>query len=174
MNRVEDYPAEDEKLRAIEVDRRYGGNCPNTLEVLQQLIGLSKFSPVPLALFAVLPSSSSDGTMRIKSSFASAVDLTHCIYREECEEPASSYIIRSRSAGSRTIINYNDLPEMTSKEFITMAGQLGHEMSWCHFEARSTLLCAGVQYIMANYLPGANTRSYFRVYSVSTAMLSRC
>jgi ketohexokinase len=146
MNRVDHYPAEDEKLRAIKVDRRYGGNCPNTLEVLQQLIGLNKFIPVPLALFAVLPSSSSNGTIRIKSSFASAVDLTHCIYREAYEEPASSYIIRSRSAGSRTIVNYNGLPEMTGKEFTTMADQLGDKMTWCHFEASSSLLCASAIY----------------------------
>ena len=63
------------------------------------------------------------------------VDLTHCIYRDEYTELASSYIIKSRSTDSRTIVNYNELPEMTTKEFIVIADKLGSEASWYHFEA---------------------------------------
>ncbi|KAI9845995.1 MAG: hypothetical protein M1837_004401 [Sclerophora amabilis] len=133
---VQHYPAEDEKLRASGVSRRRGGNCPNMIEVLQQILDLETLVPNSLVLFAVLPSASSTATQEIKSSFGPAVDLTHCIYREEFNEPASSYIIKSRSADSRTIVNYNELPEMTSREFVTMANEMGDEATWYHFEGR--------------------------------------
>lgn len=119
--------------------RRRGGNCPNTLEVLQQLLDFSKSHSVSLALCAILPSSSSTGTQQVKSSLGPRVDLTSCIYREECDEAASCYILRSLSTDTRTIVNYNELPEMTSKEFIVVADGLKHEMSWCHFEASGIL-----------------------------------
>lgn len=119
--------------------RRRGGNCPNTLEVLQQLLDFIKPIPVYLALCAILPSTSSTGTQQVKSSLGPRVDLTRCIYREDCDEAASCYILRSRSTDTRTIVNYNELPEMTSKEFAAMADQLKHEMGWCHFEASDTL-----------------------------------
>ena len=35
---------------------------------------------------------------------------------------------------SRTIVNYNDLPEMSAKEFREMVDGLGDEASWYHFE----------------------------------------
>ena len=136
---VEHYPAEDEKLRASKLIRRRGGNCPNALEVLEQLLLLlplasPKPDPIALVLSAVLPSSSSTGFQQIKSSFGSMVDLTHCFYREEHDEPASSYIFKSRSMDSRTIVNYNELPEMSSKEFGEMVDGLGDETCWYHFE----------------------------------------
>lgn len=115
--------------------RRRGGNCPNTLEVLQQLLDCRETVSVLLALCAVLPSASSTGTQKVKSSLGPKVDLTRCIYREECDEAASCYILRSCSTDTRTIVNYNELPEMTSREFIAKVDELKHEMSWCHFEA---------------------------------------
>lgn len=110
--------------------------------MLQQLLDLNKNALISIVLFAVLPSSSATGTQQIRSSFGPTVDLTHCIYREEFTEPASSYIIRSRSTGSRTIVNYNTLPGMTSDEFITMADNLDVAASWYHFEARLILYIA--------------------------------
>lgn len=79
------------------------------------------------------------GAQQIKSSFGPTVDLTHSIHREGCDEPASSYIIRSRTTGTRTIVNYNELPEMTAKEFVAAVDDLGEEMGWCHFEAGDRL-----------------------------------
>ena len=77
----------------------------------------------------------------MKASFGTRVDLTHSLYREDYNEPASSYVIRSCSTDSRTLINYNELPEMTSKEFTTIADELGDEMGWCHFEVSGTCSC---------------------------------
>lgn len=135
---VDHYPAEDEKLRASSINHRRGGNCPNTLEVLQQFSELDMLEPVSLMLCAVLPSSSSVGTQKIKASFGPKVDLRHSIYREEFGEPASSYIIKSRSTDSRTIVNYNELPEMDGKEFVAMIDGLENQARWFHFEAGPT------------------------------------
>lgn len=64
------------------------------------------------------------------------MDLSHCIYRQGYDEPASSYIIRSSQTDSRTIVNFNNLPEMTSGEFAAVADSVGNEACWCHFEVR--------------------------------------
>lgn len=81
-----------------------------------------------------MPSASSVGTGKIQASFGPNVDLSHCLYREQCSEPASSYIIKSSSTDSRTIVNYNDLPEMTVAEFATVVEDIGNEATWYHFE----------------------------------------
>ncbi|KAL4797402.1 Ribokinase-like protein [Aspergillus venezuelensis] len=139
------YPGEDEKLRAKRISRRRGGNCPNTLEVLQQLVERS--SPdkrVPLNLIAILPAHSSNASREIRDAFEPQVSLKHCIYRETFQEPASSYIIKSEESGSRTIVNYNELPEMTADEFVRIADELGVGARWYHFEGRIpdvTLAC---------------------------------
>lgn len=85
-------------------------------------------------LVAVLPAKSSIASQQIQSALEPHVHLDHCIYREEFNEPASSYIIKSQSSGSRTIVNYNELPEMTVDEFTRIADALGSEAGWYHFE----------------------------------------
>lgn len=115
--------------------RRRGGNCPNTVEVLDGLLLARRESAdFCVALLSVLPSRSSQWTDQICASFGPLVDLSHCIYREGCEEPASSYIFRSQATDSRTIVNYNELPEMTVEEFIAVVDEIGQELTWCHFE----------------------------------------
>ncbi|KAI1155740.1 Ribokinase-like protein [Nemania diffusa] len=83
--------------------------------------------------------------MRIIESFGpdTPVDFSRCIFRDESEDPASSYIIRNLASGSRTIVNYNDLAEMTFDEFVAVAESLGGD-KWYHFEGRipaTTLQC---------------------------------
>jgi ketohexokinase len=131
------YPEEDEKLRAASVTRRRGGNCPNTLEVLQQLTQHAPSNQSPtLDLISVLPARYSVASEQIRSAFEPRVRLDHCIYREQFTEPASSYIIKSQSTGSRTIVNYNELPEMTVEEFSQITDDLGSRTAWFHFEVR--------------------------------------
>ena len=138
------YPQEDEKLRATNIAQRRGGNGPNTLEVLQQLVGRqNNDEELSLVLCSVLPSRLSPATQQIESSLGRYVDLTHSFYRADHLEPASSYIIRSLSSGSRTLVNYNALPEMTSAEFIAVADRLDTTAIWYHFEVRSNELVSG-------------------------------
>lgn len=89
-----------------------------------------------LNLVTVLPAQSSVASQRIIAEFEPQVQLSHCIYREQFEEPASSYIIKSQATGSRTIVNYNELPEMRFEEFSRIADELGPKAKWFHFEVR--------------------------------------
>lgn len=89
---------------------------------------------MPLNLVAVLPAKDSVASQQIRSAFEPRVSLAHCLYREQCEEPASSYIIKSQSTSSRTIVNYNELREMTLEEFSSIAEELGPKSTWFHFE----------------------------------------
>ncbi|KAI1738535.1 Ribokinase-like protein [Xylaria scruposa] len=144
---VPHYPAEDSKLRASSLQVRRGGNCPNTLEVLQQLLqGNDESVKVRPYLVTCLPSRHAPATMQIIESFGvdSPVDLSRCIFRDEHEQPASSYIIRSSATGSRTLVNYNELAEMSFHEFVAAAEGVGGEDAWFHFEGRipaTTLQC---------------------------------
>ena len=88
----------------------------------------------PLVMCAVLPGQPSAALGAIRASFGTRVDLGHCIYRQDHGEPASSYIVRSAATGSRTIVNYNGLPEMTAAEFTVVADELGSRAGWYHFE----------------------------------------
>ncbi|KAJ5104150.1 pfkB family kinase, partial [Penicillium argentinense] len=130
------FPDEDEKLRASGISRRRGGNCPNTLEVLQQLARISPGN-LPLALVTVLPRRSSIASRQIIAQFEPHVNLGSCIYRESYEEPPSSYIIKSQSTGSRTVVNHNELPDMTVEEFVQISQDLGPRAKWFHFEGRA-------------------------------------
>ncbi|KAL4889944.1 pfkB family kinase [Aspergillus ambiguus] len=147
------YPGEDDKLRASSISRRRGGNCPNTLEVLQQLTtqGHSD-AELPLHLVAVLPQQRSVASQQIQSAFEPRVNLGHCIYRQGFEEPASSYIIKSQTSGSRTIVNYNELPEMTVEEFTRIADNLGPKATWFHFEGRiPDVILSCIRYLRQNF-----------------------
>lgn len=132
------FPSEDSKLRATSLNIRRGGNCPNTIEVLEQL--LTDGDGVQPYLVSCLPNASSPAARRIAASFGptSRLDLGHCIHREASIEAASSYIIRSDDTGSRTLVNYNDLPEMTTDEFEPIVRSFSPDQeTWWHFEVSS-------------------------------------
>lgn len=134
---VPHFPEEDSKLRATNLQIRRGGNCPNSLEVLQQLF--QDGDSIQPYLVSCLPQQSSAATARILSSFShgqqSNINFEHCIYRQDSTEPASSYIIRGEKTGSRTIVNYNDLPEMALAEFSKITGNFSSDQdTWWHFE----------------------------------------
>jgi len=143
---VPHFPQEDSKLRATELQVRRGGNCPNTLEVLVQLLASTGTgAALQPHLVSCLPDARSAANRNILSSFGSnaavaIADFSHCLYRSGCDAPASSYIIRSSETGSRTIVNYNDLPEMTTDEFASIVDSIarehGEDEFWWHFEVR--------------------------------------
>ncbi|KAK3299292.1 Ribokinase-like protein [Chaetomium fimeti] len=163
---VPHFPDEDSKLRATALQVRRGGNCPNSLEVLAQLVARGpQRLPIQLHLVSCLPDARSAATRKILSSFGNGngdgdgngdgngdglgcdIDFSHCLYREGYEQPASCYIVRSGETGSRTIVNFNDLPEMTAGEFEEIADAFtkhGGDECWWHFEGRipeTTLRC---------------------------------
>ena len=135
------FPEEDSKLRATSLSVRRGGNCPNSLEVLQQLLTTqhSQSHQIRPYLISCLPSAEAPAAARVRDSFGpdSTVDFTRCIYRGGHDQPASSYIIRSEATGSRTLVNYNDLPDMTLNEFqAAIEGLNPQDDMWVHFEVR--------------------------------------
>ena len=130
-------------MRASKLAMRRGGNCPNMVEVLQQLLAVDHAPPDTAVLCAVLPSKGSAATKTIGSSLGPNVDMRSCIYREDHVEAASSFIIRSAATKSRTIVNHNDLPEMTVAEFVAQADEIGHRAKWYHFEV-GTILCSTI------------------------------
>ncbi|KAK0735463.1 Ribokinase-like protein [Apiosordaria backusii] len=157
---VPTFPAEDAKQRASSLQVRRGGNCPNTLEVLHHLLSSHKQQhDIKTHLISTLPSADSPAITKIHSSFgpgSSSIDFSQCLYRSGHTEPASSYIIRSSQTGSRTVVNYNDLPEMTAEEFRGILDRLLNKSMddndgdswWFHFEGRipdTTLQC--IRYI---------------------------
>lgn len=129
------YPQEDDKLRASDLETRRGGNTPNTLEVLQQLIQSGHDDTTRLNLISVLPARDSSASEHIRSSLPD-VNSDRCLYREDATEAASSYIIKSQATGSRTIVNYNELDEMTVAEFQGAVESIRDMPSdqWFHFE----------------------------------------
>ncbi|SPJ79849.1 uncharacterized protein FTOL_08240 [Fusarium torulosum] len=151
------FPSEDSKLRATSLNTRRGGNCPNSLQVLEQLVG--DRDALQLHLVSPLPGASSSATRRVVSSFGpqSKIDFSRCLYREGSTEAASSYIIRSQETGSRTVVNYNDLPEMTEDEFgnIARSFEAGEE-TWWHFEGRIPDTVQSCIRLLRNVLPNAN------------------
>jgi hypothetical protein len=149
VSRVPHFPEEDSKLRATCLEVRRGGNCPNSLEVLQQLLRHSSTTEATLVrphLVSVLPATDSPASSRIRSSFGhdTLVDFQHCLYREGHMEPASSYIIQSRATDTRTIVNHSDLPDMTVRELTQVADRFKAGTAGCeveeetlwHFEGR--------------------------------------
>lgn len=164
------YPAEDEKLRASNIAHRRGGNCANSLEVLQQLTAPSR-QQLALNLVTVLPAKQSSASQQLISALEPHVQLRHSIYREQFQEPASCYIIKSQSTGSRTIVNYNELPDMTVEEFMRIADDLGPRATWFHFEVCISI--EGSRIYSDTYL-GSYTRSHSRLYSTSPKAIPLC
>lgn len=145
---VPHFPVEDEKLRAKSITRRRGGNTANSLEVLSQLLQHDKTpatSPVTtnLHLIAVLPNQQSAASQFVFESLPD-VNMAECsLFRTDCQEAASSYIIQSQAKRSRTIVSINELQEMQVSEFSQRVQQLatadvehGWKRAWFHFEGR--------------------------------------
>ncbi|KAJ4388731.1 hypothetical protein N0V93_006190 [Gnomoniopsis smithogilvyi] len=149
---VPQFPEEDAKLRATSLRSRRGGNCGNSLEVLQQ------YAPPDLALHlvTVLPRRGSAGTEQVHSSFAGTrVDLSHSVYREDQTDAASCYVLHSQATGSRTIVNYNGLNDMTTEEFAGIAERFRNEdeQTWWHFEGRAPETTLECIYHLRHHLP---------------------
>lgn len=93
-----------------------------------------------LHLITVLPNRNSGDTQQVIESFGkySPINFGHSIYRENATEAASCYIIQSKATGSRTLVNYKPLEEMTVGEFVKITGQFSVQgESWWHFEVSS-------------------------------------
>lgn len=88
-------------------------------------------------LISVLPCDSSPDFKFIHDSLPGVV-LDRCRVDREKDAAPSSYIFRSQDTGSRTIVNFNDLDDLSLSEFEVLFQDVGRRVKWWHFEVRST------------------------------------
>ena len=117
------YPVEDDKVRCQSHHRRRGGNAATTAVMLSRLghevfwagtLGDDEFGKWVRADF---------GRWTVNLSFARTVAGPTPI----------SYVLRSQSSGSRTIVHHRTLPEFTADG---LDGERLAEFDWVHFEGR--------------------------------------
>jgi len=125
INYVSHFPAEDEEMRATAQFIRRGGNVSNSLSVLSQLDHECFWSGT------VGDDTDADLILTDFNSFHINTTYRHTI--RHSKTPVS-YIILNQRNGSRTIVHYRDLPELTFQHFSTLDFTA---FDWIHFEARS-------------------------------------
>ncbi|CAO3647277.1 unnamed protein product [Cunninghamella echinulata] len=136
---MDEYPKEDSKIRAKDMEQRRGGNISNTAEVLCQF---PRFQPWCMSALGSKESSSS----LVQSLEDMGIKTKTCLYRKT--PLPSSYIIQSKETGTRTIISHNKTTEITKEEFIRKFEVLNINnatsfsnntipFSWAHFEGRN-------------------------------------
>ncbi len=125
VNRVEHYPAEDEELRAIEQQLRRGGNAANTAGVLAQLGEHCRL--------ACTLADDMGGDFIQQDLRRSDIDFDASLIIAGGATP-TSYITQNRQNGSRTIVHYRNLPELSFEQFdrFDLSGY-----DWFHFEGRN-------------------------------------
>lgn len=125
INTTNAYPQEDEEVRAVSQATRRGGNATNSLVVLSQLghhcYWLGSLADDASATF-------------IKNELDSfGVNYEKCEVHRSSVSP-TSYITLNSQNGSRTIVHYRDLPEMSAKTFTNFNFDT---IDWIHFEGRN-------------------------------------
>lgn len=127
VNVTNGYPSEDEEVRALRQTIRRGGNVTNTLVVLSQLgheccwLGTladdinSRVIIDDLQRFSV----STDYSQRVADSITPV-----------------SYITLNQNNGSRTIIHYRDLPELSAAHLTDIPIS---DAQWIHLEGRNVI-----------------------------------
>lgn len=124
VNEVEAYPDEDSEVRAQAQHRRRGGNAANTLAVLAQLGHRCAWA----GTWADEP----DGRWIVADLEARGVRTEPAVRVQSGKSP-TSYITLARATGSRTIVHYRDLPELTAAD---LAAPDLTAYRWVHLEAR--------------------------------------
>jgi ketohexokinase len=143
INEVTSYPLEDSEVRALAHTKRLGGNAANTLTVLQQLhyhcdwLGTYADDQNAHWLIQALQKHG------IKTRFATQHPNT---------QTPTSYITLSRETGSRTIIHYRHLPELTAANLTVHAF---HTPTWFHFEGREPCETAAMVHHVRVHYPQA-------------------
>ncbi len=125
INQVSHYPDEDEELRAEAQYLRRGGNASNTASVLVQL-GDSCRLACSLA-------DDMGGRFIVDDLRRRGIEFDPGMILMSGATP-TSYITLNRQNGSRTIVHYRDLSELSFHQFDTLTLD-GHD--WFHFEARN-------------------------------------
>lgn len=124
INHVADYPNEDGEVRALTQDSRRGGNAANTATILSQY----RHS----CTLACTLADDSSGQFILNDLRKRDIHF-HSSMMIPGATP-TSYITLNQNNGSRTIVHYRDLPELTFEQFQTLDLSL---FDWFHFEGRN-------------------------------------
>jgi ketohexokinase len=125
INGVASYPAEDAEIRADSQRWSRGGNSANTLVVLGQLGHVCAW----VGVLADDPGSD----FVLDDLARHGVDTSGALRLGGKKVPVSC-VVQSAATGSRTIVHYRELPELSAEEFsrVELAG-----FDWVHFEGRN-------------------------------------
>nr|WP_296748225.1 PfkB family carbohydrate kinase [Thioalkalivibrio sp.] len=118
------YPGEDSESRALGSNTRPGGNAANTAYLLAQAGHRTDLAAVVAA--------GAEGDALLGLLNAQSIGVGTCT-RKDGRTP-TSHVLRSLASGSRTIVHFRDLPELSAADFrnIELAGY-----DWFHFEGRN-------------------------------------
>lgn len=149
VNEVVTYPQEDTEVRALVQRHTRGGNVTNSLVVLSQL-------GHPCAWAGTLGDDPASGLI-LADLDRHAID-TRLAIRHPGRSTPTSYIALSRATGTRTIVHYRDLPELTAAELsgalLAQLGWLGANCAWVHFEGRNPNDLAAMLRLVRDRFPG--------------------
>jgi len=125
INQVDHYPVEDSEIRALNQTIRSGGNACNSAIVLQQL-GITPY---------LLTNRADDiNADQIFTELAQrSINTTLCPVQKNSTTP-TSYITSNTQNGSRSIIHYRNLKELSADHFNKIDLSV---YDWLHFEARN-------------------------------------
>jgi len=124
INFTHSYPGSDDEVRAIAQQKRRGGNVANTLSVLRQ------FSHHCRWLGAL---ADDDGANFIRQDLEAqgiVLEDAGCMHGVT----PTSYIIAAKDSGSRSIVHYRQLDELSFEQFRRVNFE---QIEYCHFEARN-------------------------------------
>lgn len=119
------YPHENAEIRCSNQKYRRGGNTANLLVVLAGLGHACSFAGV-LA-------DDSAGRQVSADLLDNGIDIASCRTCDSGSTPVSSVLL-SAATGSRTIVHYRDLPELSTTDFAALDLQ---PFDWLHFEGRN-------------------------------------
>ncbi len=125
INDVAEYPAQDTEVRALSQRITRGGNATNTLVVLSQLGHQVSWGGVI--------ADDADRAHILADLVLHQVDLSAVRLQSPGKNP-TSYILRSRANGSRSIVHYRDLEEFSCADFAAIDLSV---FDWLHFEGRN-------------------------------------
>lgn len=125
INIVDNYPHEDQEVRAVSQHVTRGGNAANTAVVLTQLGHRCAWA----GTLADEP-----GAEQIRNDLLAHRINLDAVYSVAQGKVPTSYVTLNRLNGSRTIVHYRDLPEYPARRFFDIDLQA---LDWVHFEGRN-------------------------------------
>jgi ketohexokinase len=125
INITDGFPKEDDEVRAVKQIIRRGGNVTNTLAILSQLGHQCQW----LGTLA----DDNNSQIIIDDLKQNSIEFPYCQRIANSKTP-TSYITLNQQNGSRTIVHYRDLPELSASAIYNIDI---NNLDWVHFEGRN-------------------------------------